>query len=434
MRFNPELCPPTSGFFKLINLETGEFENLPPVDISFYDPNDIEHVGWFYIPMKEGTAVWMKPYHSRNMGIDLISYVVPMYKDDIMVGVVGVDIDYSFIKQTVDDISLYFTGYAYLTDANLDTIYNKKNEIKVADDYWESLTVARDLEENGVDTLYGYFGESEEYRVAFSKLDNGMHLAICAPLQEIEYINHQLFYKILVSSVVIAFVFWMISSYMAETIIRPLKRLTRAAKEIAEGNLQINLEYNSADEVGMLAKSLQETTTQLNQRIEYINSLAYTDKLTNTKNNTSYLYEVVHIKERLVNGPMNMALFLIDVNGLKKVNDEYGHQFGNNLIIETAKILTNVFGHDNVYRIGGDEFSVILKDTNKEICQMLLEKFYKEVAKDNKEMKISVAAGYGIYDETIDTSYESFFKRVDEEMYHNKYEMKKLGYASRIHK
>ena len=125
---------------------------------------------------------------------------------------------------------------------------------------------------------------------------------------------------------------------------------------------------------------------------------------------------------------------LIDVNGLKKVNDEYGHQFGNNLIIETAKILTNVFGHDNVYRIGGDEFSVILKDTNKEICQMLLEKFYKEVAKDNKEMKISVAAGYGIYDETIDTSYESFFKRVDEEMYHNKYEMKKLGYASRIHK
>ena len=266
------------------------------------------------------------------------------------------------------------------------------------------LTVARDLEENGVDTLYGYYGEKEEYRVAFSKLDNGMQLAICAPLSEIEYINRQLLYKILDSSIVIAFVFWIISFYMANKIIRSLKRLTQAAKEIAKGNLQINLEYNSKDEVGVLARSFEETTKQLNQRIEYINSLAYTDKLTNSKNNTSYLYEVNHIKEILAKEPINFALFLVDINGLKRVNDVYGHQFGNKLIVETSSILIQVFGHDNVYRIGGDEFSVIFKDTNEEFCQTLVERFHKEIAKHNQEIKISVAIGFGIYDTAIDTT------------------------------
>ena len=189
-------------------------------------------------------------------------------------------------------------------------MHNKKNEIKVASDYWESLTVARDLEENGVDTLYGYYGENEEYRVAFSKLDNGMHLAICAPLYEIEYINRDLFYKILGSALFIAFVFWVMSFYMADTIIRPLKRLTQAANEIANGNLQINLDYNSKDEVGVLARSFEETTKQLNKRIEYINSLAYTDKLTNSKNNTSYLYEVAHMIMYIVLVLMSLVLFL----------------------------------------------------------------------------------------------------------------------------
>ena len=402
------------------------------MDISSYEPDNVEHVGWFYIPMQEGKAVCMKPYHSQNTDIDLISYVVPMYKDCIMIGVVGVDIDYSFIKQRVDDISLYFTGYAYLTDSELNTIYNKKNGIRVANDYWESLTVARDLEENGVDTLYGYYGEKEEYRVAFSKLDNGMQLAICAPLSEIEYINRQLLYKILGSSIVIAFVFWIISFYMANKIIRSLKRLTQAAKEIAKGNLQINLEYNSKDEVGVLARSFEETTKQLNQRIEYINSLAYTDKLTNSKNNTSYLYEVNHLKEILAKEPINFALFLVDINGLKRVNDVYGHQFGNKLIVETSSILIQVFGPDNVYRIGGDEFSVILKDTNEEFCQTLVERFHKEIAKHNQEIKISVAIGFGIYDTAIDTTYDSLFKRVDEEMYHKKKKMKELGETSDV--
>ena len=117
---------------------------------------------------------------------------------------------------------------------------------------------------------------------------------------------------------------------------------------------------------------------------------------------------------------MNFALFLVDINGLKKVNDVYGHQFGNKLIVETTNILVQVFGHDNVYRIGGDEFSVILKNTTEEFCQILVERFYKEIAEKTQDIKISVAMGFGNYDSAIDESYESFFKRIDEEMYHNK--------------
>ena len=95
-------------------------------------------------------------------------------------------------------------------------------------------------------------------------------------------------------------------------------------------------------------------------------------------------------------------------------------------------ILVQVFGHDNVYRIGGDEFSVILKNTTEEFCQTLVERFYKEIAEKTQDIKISVAMGFGNYDSAIDESYESFFKRIDEEMYHNKKKMKALGETSDV--
>ena len=116
VRFNPDLTPPTSGLFWSKTDLNGTFQQLVPTDFSKYSPTDTEHVGWYYIPLKNGKASWLAPYSNENINVQMISYVVPIYRGNETVGVVGMDIDFNIIKDTINDVQIYDSGYAFLTD------------------------------------------------------------------------------------------------------------------------------------------------------------------------------------------------------------------------------------------------------------------------------------------------------------------------------
>ena len=61
IRYNPEFTNPTSGIFATRDSADADFEQLTPTDFSMYDPSDLEHVGWYYIPVQNGAATWMDP-------------------------------------------------------------------------------------------------------------------------------------------------------------------------------------------------------------------------------------------------------------------------------------------------------------------------------------------------------------------------------------
>ena len=98
VRFNPDFSSPTSGLFWSRTTRNGSFQELVPTDFSTYSPSDTEHVGWYYIPVNNGTATWMEPYYNQNIGVEMVSYVIPIYRDNETVGVVGMDIDFSIIE------------------------------------------------------------------------------------------------------------------------------------------------------------------------------------------------------------------------------------------------------------------------------------------------------------------------------------------------
>lgn len=77
-----------------------------------YDPDDLEHVGWYYIPVKNGAPMWMDPYLNENINIYMISYIVPLFAEDgTSIGIVGMDIDFSEITGIrVKRRIWYFTG------------------------------------------------------------------------------------------------------------------------------------------------------------------------------------------------------------------------------------------------------------------------------------------------------------------------------------
>lgn len=429
VRFSTDITSSKAGFWRILNEESGKFDEVEVTDLSKYSSDD-ERVEWYYLPAKSGEKIWMKPYYN-DRGIYVISYVVPIYKNGVFVGVVGMDIEFEYIAKKCDDIKIYETGYAFITDEDYFIIHSKdssdEDSIK---EFSKSILSATDEVGADNDKLYTYTFEGVEKQAAFRTLQNGMYLAVTAPVSEIKKNGNELITHVIMVGAVIICIFVFISWKIAKTIVEPIKELDRAAKEIANGNLDVSLECKSKDEIGTLSASLKETANQLKIRIDYINNLAFIDKLTGVKNNTAYMHDASLINEDLHNREVGFALFIIDINGLKSINDKHGHDYGNKLIIEVSNIIAEIFGYENVYRIGGDEFAVIMREFNSEKCGEYERIFEKLIDNSKSQFKLSAAIGSASYEESKDSSFESVFKTADERMYKMKTEMKSQGKTS----
>ena len=431
VRLVEDISFPTDGFFMVKNVHTGQLENVTPTDLSLYDAKDREHVGWYYEPIEAGHAMWMDPYLNKNINVEMISYIVPVYKENQLFAVVGMDIEFSYITEIVDSIQVYETGYAFIADENFVIAHSKEFEAGTTVRGFSDVLKTVDVETlTQQDKLYECTINKTERCVAFSQLNNGKIIAVIAPKAEIHEASNIHVVQSAVITILITTIFIVLTLRSAKGMIRPLQELDKVAKEIAKGNLDINIDIKTQDEIGTLAESLRETASQLKTRINYINNLAYMDKLTGVKNNTAYMHDVSLLTHGMQNGEVEFSLFIIDVTGLKYINDNFGHDAGNELIIGTTQMISNVFGHENVYRIGGDEFAVLLLDVTSEACEEYKQKFFADLEQQKGKIFVAAAIGSSTYDKKKDLSYENVFKRADEEMYANKQKMKRDGMTS----
>lgn len=423
VRFDPEITGDNQGFFMVRNPQSSAFEANELTDLLIYSPDDVEHVGWYYIPLQAEKAVWLQPYYNKNIDVYMISYVSPIYKDGIAVGVAGMDIDFSYLTQFTDSILLYETGYGYLTDSDLNVVHSK---ISRPSSYKTSLTAysAEEVPVLDSERVYDYEIDGNKMQTALRPLDNGMYLAVAAPASEIDRSKNILISNILLCSCIISLIFIIISSGIVKKMIRPLKELDAAAKKFAEGDFDVSITADTKDEIGTLAESFSETADRLKAQMDYINSLAYTDSLTGINNNTAYLRDTAALRTDIEKGTADFAVAVIDVNGLKHINDTLGHEKGNELIIAAANTASEVFGRENTYRIGGDEFAVLMKNTNAEEFRRLSEKYTVTLEAHKCSVPVSAAIGTAVYDQSSDGSFEAVFRRADEEMYRTKAEMK----------
>ena len=154
----------------------------------------------------------------------------------------------------------------------------------------------------------------------------------------------------------------------------------------------------------------------LQKYISYINGLAYRDALTGVKNKTAYQDTESRFEEEMRQGKPEFAVVVLDINGLKKVNDTYGHDFGDMLIISACRLICKTFQHSPVYRIGGDEFVVILEKSDFDHYPELLEKLQKEIDGYNRnaraDTQVSIARGIAIYNSETDLVFANVFKRI----------------------
>ena len=385
--------------------------------IKAYDKDDAEHVAWYYEPLKAKKPVWIDPYINKNLNdIKMISYVIPLFdKSGTAVGIIGMDIDMSRITAMVDEIKLYDTGYAFLCDSKGDMVYNYSGE-------------------QAGDVINIRNSEGEKRKLCAQFLSNGMAVVISVADKEIGRKRISVIIQDAFAVAAVLIVTSLLTLKFTGIIVKPIKHLTEVSKKIAAGDLDVEIECKTKDEIGVLASRYSDTVKMLKKYINKINKQAYTDAATDVGNKAAYHDAVQRIDKMSQHANGDYAIFVMDINYLKMYNDKYGHEFGDMLISDASTIIKKVFGDYNIYRIGGDEFTVIINSPGNDLCEQLVKRFKQEQELFNRnakhyELGVRIAIGYAVNDAT-DREYADVFNRADRQMYLDKQEIKKTARAT----
>ncbi|WP_409440297.1 GGDEF domain-containing protein [Psychromonas sp. GE-S-Ul-11] len=186
-----------------------------------------------------------------------------------------------------------------------------------------------------------------------------------------------------------------------------------------KNNKMIDNKTSRIKDISILIKSYNEMLARLNQQIAVNKELSYIDTLTGVKNRRAYdekIQELISLYQRY---DTTFSIGLFDADNFKQINDNHGHSYGDIVLKDIAKQLqTNKREGDLVFRIGGEEFIVILPNTNLLNSQNVLDKMRTEIRKNltyQEEMKITVSIG--LTEVTKQDDKYSLFKRVDKFLY-----------------
>lgn len=252
------------------------------------------------------------------------------------------------------------------------------------------------------------------------------------------------------------FIFVMGLWFIENNIILPVNTMAYCAqnfsydnKEERDKNIERikSLQISTGDEIENLYNSLIKSTENISTYLEHLqiakiqvenmkvkvyamDELANTDSLTGIRNKTAYTTMITKLDQHIEDGDAEFCIVMVDVNFLKRVNDTYGHERGNEYLINACKLVCSVFGTEHVYRIGGDEFVVIVTGDKVSLCRYFVKQFQMEMSRKNSNEllepweKVSAAVGVAIYQPGVDLSADAVFKRADAQMYENKLAMK----------
>ena len=172
-------------------------------------------------------------------------------------------------------------------------------------------------------------------------------------------------------------------------------------------------------------KEVQEKEEQ-KKNLESAERMARRDELTGIKNKNAFSEYIENVDSKIKNkNAPAFAVVICDVNNLKMINDTRGHSFGDEAIQKTSRMICDIYKHSPVFRIGGDEFAVVLTGSDYEQREQLITSLRNET---NTNVRFRsgpvVASGMAVYEPENDTEFSEVFKRADHKMYENKKNLK----------
>lgn len=297
-------------------------------------------------------------------------------------------------------------------------------------------------------------GEYGEALICYTALpDSNSEKAIICVGTDISRAKQNAFSDALIISLIIAAVTAVIGSiYMNHISRRCIVRLRRLSENIGEYTRikdpiiaeQLRQIEKGNDEIAVLSQQtaamiaelqnhinkIMEISSELltaHEQAEKFSKLAHVDALTGLKNKMAYYETVNRIDTQITNAAAEFAFIVIDLNFLKRINDECGHNYGDIMIKRLADLIKEFFRDYDSFRIGGDEFAVIIEGERSKKTLTLVSSFRQLLTEGSSvgyKKFPSAAVGCATYRAGIDANAKEVFDRADNDMYGNKLQMK----------
>ncbi|AZR74399.1 hypothetical protein BBF96_13990 [Anoxybacter fermentans] len=272
---NPELTGDIYQIWYADENENGNFKKQAKLSINKFTPDNPD-MAWYYNPIKMGKGLWTLPFINPVTNKYVISYTEPIYIDNTLIGVAGIDVSFEKFRQAVLDIEVYDTGYAFLMNENYNFLahpnFTENDNLKTIENgFFKSLAETIKTKHSGV-IEYNYKGQDKI--LGYSHLANGHILAVTGTKKEAlkEMINlRNLLLGLTITALILAAALGFI---LARTISKPLINLKEAFNKAALGDLTVKANIKSKDEVGEVGKGFNTMTEKLCNLIEKIASVS----------------------------------------------------------------------------------------------------------------------------------------------------------------
>lgn len=163
-----------------------------------------------------------------------------------------------------------------------------------------------------------------------------------------------------------------------------------------------------------------------------VREMANKDPLTGVKSKHAYAEQELYLNRTIKEGSQEaFGLLVCDVNGLKYINDTLGHKAGDEYIKSAGRLICEIYMHSPVFRIGGDEFVILLEGRDHDNRTELLRSLNRRVEENIGRNQVVIAAGMAEYELGRDESLHQVFERADRMMYERKQQLKGMGARTR---
>ena len=392
--------------------------------------------------------------HERgaHAGLDQPSVILAMPvagTDGVVLGVVVINVDLNNVFATLaadlpKDFQLFFANgkgdYLIHPDANQTFGFDKGRRVLVQDEFpatlalvegssQQALVEANDGRFSGDPVVAAFIGQA----VRVSSEEGNVVIGLAQPLSNVLKQADALGVVVLQLVLGLSLIGILIAMVVARAVTRPINAMSLAVQEFALDHRQTALPaIGRRDEIGVLARSFTQMQEAIHQQLEALQEgreelahMARHDVLTGLPNRRAFHDRLEHALSRAQRSGEHFALFFIDVDNFKSINDRFGHQGGDAVLkIVALRLVATTRKADAIARLGGDEFVVLLENPSHredivQIAEKLLESVRTPILHRGMELQVGFSIGISMYPDDGRTATE-LMARADRAMYEAK--------------
>lgn len=416
-------------------------------------------------------VVWTAAHFDEQEDSWMLSSIAPVYRYGFLEGVIGVNIMLSNFTASLTTTPLIWDSSPILTDKNgtlldlsagakelLSVSVIPKNSLKV-----KILSAAKEnklfqhavFKDNAVDVEGFEEGlelasccvqvKNEEYLLSQQGVnETGWRLVMLTPMSKVTeqvaqyqgFINNLGFYFVLLTGLFFALFFVYLknqASSLANRVTKPIEmvvdfisRLNRLGNNKSLPAMQVGIReldclIDSSTEIQIARSRLSILNEELEKKNEQLQTLAITDRLTGLYNRHKLDEILVNMMEEARRYGKHFSLAILDIDHFKQINDTYGHQLGDEVLIDVANILQQrIRKTDVVGRWGGEEFLIVLPNSSLKQAAIVLDELRAQISHSNFAPLQSLTISLGLANSDKHPCEDSILAAADEALYRAK--------------